>query len=257
MTVLYRDLEKLGLTEKEARVYCALLELGSASTKEIAAKVTIGRPATYLVLEALTKRGLANSIEEAGTIIFTAEHPKQLELILQRSRAKLAEQEVILHDLEPELAGLFHHASNQPAVKIYTGTDGFLAMDKDSFRHRRRGKTAYSFTALDLLGTYQSKTNSNHYAEKRMHFREPLQVIYTHKDGPQPGATDAKLMREARFVPRNKYPFEGSIVIRPWYGLRIFSHRREQFLGITIASKELAKTMESIFKLVWDSLEKG
>lgn len=255
MNNLFRDLEKIGLTEKEARVYCSLLELGSSVTKEISQKAGLTRPATYLILESLTKRGLVNSIEEAGAVIFTAEHPKQLELILQRTRSKLEEQEVILHEIEPELASLFHHASNQPAVKIYTGPEGFMAMDKDSFRNRRKGKTAYSFTALDLLDSYQPKTSGGYYAEKRLSWREPLKVIYTHKEGPQPGATDEKLLREARFVARDKYPFEGSIVIRPWYGLRIFSQRKGQFLGITIASKELAKTMESIFKLVWDSLE--
>ncbi len=256
MNNLHRELEKIGLSESEARVYLTVLELGEAKTKDISTKSKINRPATYLILESLQKKGLVNSIDDSNISKYSAEHPKQLELILQKSESELKERREILHDLEPELSGLFHHTSNRPAVKIYTGKDGFLAMDKDSMRNRRRGKSAYSFTAFDELGKFSFDKSTKYYTKKRLAFKEPLKVIYTRKGGPVENANSREDMREARYLEPKKFPFKSSIVIRPWYGLRIFSEHKGDFLGITIASKEIAKTMESIFKIVWDSLEK-
>jgi len=255
MTNLQRELERLGLSENESIVYLCLLELGEAKTKDVAAKAKINRPAVYLILESLHKKGLVNVIEDSNISRYSAEHPKQLELLLQSAESRLNEQKVILHDLEPELASLFHHTSNRPAVKIYTGKEGFIAMDKDSMRNRRRGRTALSFTAFDKLGKFNFDKDRTYYTKKRMLFREPLKVIYTNKSGPIAGANSEKDLREARYLPSKRYPFQSSIVIRPWYGLRIFSEHQGEFLGITIASKEIAKTMEAIFKIIWDTLE--
>ena len=52
---------KFGLSEKEASVYIALLELEVAVVQEIASAAGINRSSTYVVLEALQKRGLVNT----------------------------------------------------------------------------------------------------------------------------------------------------------------------------------------------------
>ncbi len=55
---LDRELSALGLSQKEATVYVALLELGTASVQAIARRADLVRPTTYVILEALTKKGL-------------------------------------------------------------------------------------------------------------------------------------------------------------------------------------------------------
>lgn len=253
LKTLSKDLERIGLTDKEAAVYLAALELGNASVKAIAAKATLNRPVTHIILESLTKRGLASAVKEGETTIYAAEHPKQIELILQQEQMMLAEKQAILNDVVPQLTSLFHRADSHPIVKIYLGPDGARAMDQDGMRNRRRNAISYSFTALDVLEDFNSDLAK--FAEKRILGKEALKVIYTHRDGPQADMTNPKELRESRFIPKNRYPFDSSIVIRPWYGLRIFSHRKNEFVGIAIESKELAKTMKSIFDLCWDSLE--
>ena len=49
-------LKSIGLDDKEARVYMALLELGTATVHPIANKAEIKRPTTYLILEQLLKK---------------------------------------------------------------------------------------------------------------------------------------------------------------------------------------------------------
>jgi len=250
---LDRDLERLGLSEKEAKIYLAALELGNAVVRDIAAKAEVSRPTAYIVLESLVKRGLASAVREGDNTYYAAEHPKQLELLLQKQRATLNERETILIDMVPQLTSLYHSADRHPIVKIYTGPEGQLAMDQDGARNRKRNQMAYSFTALDLLEDFQ-RDQIKAYPDSRLKFHESLRVIYTHRDGPRDGLNDPKALREVKYIPRKQYPFEGSIVIRPWFGLRIFSHRNDEFVGITVESQELAKTMQSIFQLCWDLL---
>lgn len=250
---LDRDLERLGLGEKEATVYLAALELGNAVVRDIAAKAEVSRPTAYIVLESLVKRGLASAVREGEKTYYAAEHPKQLELLLQKQRATLNERETILLDMVPQLTSLYHSADRHPIVKIYTGPEGQLAMDQDGVHNRKRGQMAYSFTALDVLENFK-REQVNTYADNRMRSKESLRVIYTHHDGPRANMTDPTRLREAKFIPRDQYPFEGSIVIRPWFGLRIFSHRNEEFVGMAVESVELALTMQSIFQLCWNLL---
>jgi sugar-specific transcriptional regulator TrmB len=52
------ELIKLGLTEKEVRVYLVDLELGSKPVKKITKMAKITRPTTYEIIKKLKEKGL-------------------------------------------------------------------------------------------------------------------------------------------------------------------------------------------------------
>lgn len=56
--VLIRNLTEFGLSDKEARIYLALLELEIATAFDTAKHAGINRSSTYVVLESLKKKGL-------------------------------------------------------------------------------------------------------------------------------------------------------------------------------------------------------
>ena len=62
------QLKKLGLTEKEAKLYINALELGSFSVMGIAHKSGIKRPTCYLILDELVKKGLVSIIPQRQEI---------------------------------------------------------------------------------------------------------------------------------------------------------------------------------------------
>ena len=64
------ELKKLNFSDKEARVYLALLELGEAPVQHISEKAKVNRATTYVVLEALQKRGVVTTIEKDKKVIF-------------------------------------------------------------------------------------------------------------------------------------------------------------------------------------------
>ena len=54
------QLKHIGLSENEAKVYLAMLELGPSPVLEIAAKAGINRPTAYAQIESLKKMGLVS-----------------------------------------------------------------------------------------------------------------------------------------------------------------------------------------------------
>ena len=58
MEILALELRKLGLREKEVRVYLTGLELGPSSVQVIAKRAKITRPTTYEIIKTLKEKGL-------------------------------------------------------------------------------------------------------------------------------------------------------------------------------------------------------
>lgn len=71
-------LKLIGLQPKQADVYLALLELGTATVNPIATKAGIKRPTTYLILDDLAKKGLVSVVPREKKVLYTAESPEKI-----------------------------------------------------------------------------------------------------------------------------------------------------------------------------------
>ena len=78
-----KELQHLGLSEKEARVYIASLELGADTAQHIAQKATINRATTYVQIEALKKKGLMSEFEKGKKTLYVVESPDRLQSLLR------------------------------------------------------------------------------------------------------------------------------------------------------------------------------
>ncbi|MFA5872060.1 MAG: helix-turn-helix domain-containing protein [Parcubacteria group bacterium] len=61
---LIKIIESVGLRDKEAKVYLALLELGKGTATEVAKNAGLKRSIVYVILEDLMKRGLASQLPD-------------------------------------------------------------------------------------------------------------------------------------------------------------------------------------------------
>jgi len=243
-------LEKLGLTEKEAKVYLAALELGADSVQNIAKKAGVNRATTYVILESLAKLGLASSYEKGKKTFFVAEAPEQLDNLLKREEQDISDRRLELKKFIPELKAIFNLSTGKPKLKYYEGYDGVKAMYQEALKIKI--DEIYSFTPLDNYLEAFPEQNS---VKDRVMKKWKLRVIYTNKNGPVKDATDKKKLRIARFVPRDKFPFESMIDIFPSYGIRIYNFI-PNFNGVVIEDKQVAKTLKAIFDISWIGAEK-
>jgi sugar-specific transcriptional regulator TrmB len=112
MMMLERQLERLGFSEGEARVYLAALELGETSVARIAQRAKVERTTTYLFLEALKRRGLIVLSKQGKKTVYAAESPKKL-------KAEVEEKSTFIDALLPELLSITNAIDVKPKVRFF------------------------------------------------------------------------------------------------------------------------------------------
>ncbi len=128
MESVQKQLEELGLSSNEVKVYMAALEVGAASAQQLAAKAAVVRPTAYVAIGGLVKRGLMSSHTRGKKQYFQAEKPGKLLLLLVEQKKKIEEQENKLKNLLPELEHLQKITRNKLEVNYYEGWEGLKIM---------------------------------------------------------------------------------------------------------------------------------
>ena len=121
------ELRKLGLAEKEARVYLAGLELGPGSVQKIAESVGIPRPTAYQIIRKLEEKGLFVEVKQAKKRYFTAQSPGKILGLLRVQKKELEEKE---REFIRIISALESKYSFKGEVKIFKGEDGLKALEE-------------------------------------------------------------------------------------------------------------------------------
>ena len=114
-------LAELGLTQKEAAVYLATMELGQASVMRIAEKASVKRPTTYVILRNLQEKGFVEALPKGNTTLYQAIDP---ELLIRDSEQRIERARAIL----PELRSLLNSAPGKPKVRFYEGKKAIIGL---------------------------------------------------------------------------------------------------------------------------------
>lgn len=247
-------LEKLGLSEKEAKVYLAALELGASSVQKIAEKAKINRATTYVILESLRKKGLTTSYEQGKKTFFTAEPPNRLELLVKNLEEEVKEKKEELVSLMPELKAIFNISGTKPVVKFYEGKEGLEASRIEADAKVRPNSAIYSFNDLDFLFKIYPDID-NQGVKKRINKNVKAYVIYTRSEGRLDNENNKAELRETRYVPKDKFPFGCSISIVPNSQVRIATYGNN-FASIVIEDKTIANALKAIWDLAWEAADK-
>ena len=257
---MIESLIKIGFSENEARVYHSLLELGSATAQQVAQHASVNRPTTYVQLERLMKLGLASSFEKASErkngaskTYFRAEDPEYLKSVLEKEERKAKERGGALQELLPKLEQLFVSSSDRPRVRFFEGIEGLKTAQEEFLKTGARGvDLILSVLSLDdMLKIFPNLTKE--VSPRRVKGKIRSRLIYTSAQGPVLKSSDQEMLRESRFVPKDRFPFSCEFVI---FGdnVGIFALGKNPF-GILIESKEIADSARSMFNLMWKSTE--
>ena len=110
--MIEKILKKYGLSEKEAKIYLTLLEMGKSAVSDIAKKAGINRSTTYVIIEALIEQGLVNTSEENKVKRYTATPPSNLIRTIEETIEKQNELLNEVNTVLPELETLFKEKQN-------------------------------------------------------------------------------------------------------------------------------------------------
>ena len=252
--VLVKQLIEFGLSEKEAKIYLALLELEVATVTEVAETAGINRSSTYVVMEALKKKGLVSTSEDKKIQTYSAVSP---EMLLEDAKNKAKRADAIknnINDIVPELKALHKDTKQKPRVRVFEGKQALINALDDSLNNKEKVMRECSSTK-NLLKIIPEDVSA--YIQKRIELGIKLYGIHP-DDRIEQKITEMfpNLLKldKSIFIPQKKYQFNADLVI---YDNRIayFSPDKKGF-AVIIESKEIADVMKSVFDLAYEEAKR-
>ncbi|MBI2624478.1 BlaI/MecI/CopY family transcriptional regulator [Candidatus Parcubacteria bacterium] len=236
------ELKKLGLSDKEAKVYVALLEIGEGPVQEIAQKSGVNRATTYVILDSLMKQGIVSTVEKGKKTHYAAENPEALLRLfrLQEEEIKAKEKEFV--SALPELQAIFNRAGVKPRVRFFEGRESIEAVRRDVVKSRVDELVTFGAPDEAFALLPPAANDERH----RLIAKVKVRTLYTSKQGNKP------LGGEYRELPADRYALSGEINV---YGDKIaMISYREKPSGVIIESADLATSLRQVFNALWDRL---
>jgi sugar-specific transcriptional regulator TrmB len=238
---LKEALKQLGLNEKEASVYLAVLEIGRGSVPSIAKRAGTKRPTTYLILEELRKKGLVSSIKDTEKAIFTAETPEKL---LEEQKKK----EEIIRENIPELLAIYNSKKEKPKVRFYEGEENIIKLYDEIFKENNI--LFYGSIASISPAVYKQVEK---YLEvikiKKLKVREILQadeksIGFAKKNNSE--------NHQIKIAPKNYlFPTDNMIFGKK---VAIITYKFAP-MAVVIESNDVIETYKSMFEIIWESID--
>jgi sugar-specific transcriptional regulator TrmB len=126
--MLWQVLNNIGLTEKESKVYLALLSLGAQAASVVAKKAGLNRTTTYLTLEELKNKGLVNTSNKGKLLLFQANDPSCLEKFIDTQKQNIIKKEFLLQNNLPYIRRLVQSEIEKPKSETYEGLNSIKNM---------------------------------------------------------------------------------------------------------------------------------
>jgi sugar-specific transcriptional regulator TrmB len=136
---LVMSVGRFGLTDREARIYIALLRKGRATASELAHEAGVDRVLGYRMLDALRARGVVEATAERPRR-YAAVPPRALfERSLRERAATLAEDERLAATLSEALPLLVREVNDQaPRFQVLQGTPAIFAYLREMLRRAQQ-----------------------------------------------------------------------------------------------------------------------
>ncbi len=240
------QLASLGLSGRQANVYLALLQLGSASAIELAKATRYKHPTVYDVLDVLKERRLVSESFSGGRKLFTAEDPEIL-------RSEEERRQRTLDALLPGLKQLYGDRARRPRIRFYQGEEGILAIHRLLLEVESK-EYFYFGSVREMFQTSGSSLLESYYQERiRRGIRSyAIRVREGESSVPYMQSGEHNL-RQVRYLPRpisediaGLYLFDGTVAV--------MSALKENY-SMTIESRELFVLLKTVWQCIWEAAE--
>src|SRR3989344_70088 len=227
---MLNQLREIGLSENEAKVYLAMLELGSATDVQI---------------ETLKRRGLIEALTKGKKSFFTAKDPSQLGAMLERQSKEIEVNKIELEKVMPQLQTMWDLAGKKPVVHYYEGIDGLRQMQNEFLKCKE--KKILAFASLDkVIDVFPKQLES--YSPRRIAKGISSRLLYTSLKGPVLERESLESLRSTRYLNTGKLPFTSDITI---YDDSIaITSLVVPLSGTIITHKDIAISFKSLFELI-------
>lgn len=239
-------LKKLGLSDKEVKVYLALLESGAISVRSLAAITAINRGTVYDILKGLQDIGLVSFFHQKTKQHFVAEDPSKLLKFTDDKEKEIQKVKEDLKVLIPELSSLTANETSRPVTKFYEGRSGIKSILEDVIDSQTESDEYFVYSATNSSDDiYQAYPN---FTKDRIRKKIRVKAISLAQGGKLSGLDQRKWLgtndKSATFILiyRNKCAF-------------ISRDLSNNPVGVIIENKMIYETQKIIFLQLWSLLK--
>ena len=230
-------LKEYGLSEKEVKVYLAILPLGSINLQEIGKRVDLPRTTIYNTLNYLVSKGLVSYITKKGVRFYEGADPNKL-------MDKLNEKKELLNSILPGLESLKKTIKESSSVEIFQGSTGLVTILSDVFKKKQQ---TYYFGSYSLSKEIL-KHQPEHFRTIRLERRIPAKIVIDKYEEVIFHKREYKKITEMRFNDSLK-DFPCMIFI---YGKKVALYTlKRDLIGVIIYNEQVAEAMKLIFDMYW------
>ena len=250
---LVEALKNLGLNEKEARIYLALLQLGKSTAYNIATRSGLKKPTTYVILQQLIEKGFVINVPRAKKQLFIAESPDEC-ITIAKEKLKMTEREL------PELMAIKKKREQRFNVAYFEGLAGIREAHNKLIKIMKakpEGKRRY-------IGFYAKTENLDSDFEK---FSDELGKSYVKYNIKRRAITAYNNLIAQKYLSAiskfgisdikavNEKKYSSYISIEAYDNfVQIISQRNLQ--AIVIEDRDVADAVRQIFEMAWELVDK-
>ena len=228
---------RVGFSKNEARVYVALLELGSSTVGQIAQKSRVYRTNVYDSLTSLSNKGLVNHIYKGKNRYFEAENPTKIETLLD-------EKKKTFQQILPKLLTMQNMAKSKERAHIYEGMQGIRLILEDELRDK---KSIYAF-GLPKDTADKMKNFIGSYHKRRIKLKIIQNHIYDENAKERIKYLNSLGYTKAKYMPKE----ENSPATTTIYGNKVaFFIWTDSPFSVLIESERMAEAYIRYFKILW------
>lgn len=237
-------LNHIGLNNKEAKIYIALLKLGESNIKSIADKSGIPRTSVYTPLESLIGKGAVEYYKRKGRNYYTATQPEKLIDINKKNIQLFSDNLDKFREIE-------NASSSRPQIRFFSGKEEVKLLLDEILQEKR---PFMAITSIEDMNKLVSEYFGD-FIERRKNQNLPVRLLTNRsEDSFLLKKTDDEDMRETRFVPE-KYNFSTANYI---FGdnIAMLSLKDNPVFGVLMKDPQIAETHRMYFELIWEIAER-
>ncbi len=238
-------LENIGLSEKEAQLYLAGLQLGSAPASDYAKATDLNRITAYALLEEMVAAGVFTVTKKVRGKAYSPVAPEYLS-VEARKNADALDRAL------PELRSLRGSQYRKPHVRFFEGWEGMRRVYEDTLTAKSE---VLNFANSAVVRRFWPAYDEEYVSERVRRGIRLRGIAPDDAAGKRVHGEDKQKLREIRLVPAKEFDFTNEINV---YDSKVAICSFDSGLkgdsdmfGVIIESKEVAETQKQIFEMAW------
>lgn len=239
------ELQQIGLTNIEAKIYIALLKIGSTTTGPIIKKTGLHRATVYDGLKRLIEKGLVTYIIKENTKYFQAVNPEHFIDLINEEKKRLEEKRLYIKNLIKKLNNIQRFSKSESAV-IFQGKKGLKTVFEDILKCKELRTFASKGKFGEVLGNYFDQFQKK---KRKLKIKDRILIDENLRNSEYV----KKIYGNVRFLPEE---YEYPIAIMVYADKIAFFVFTEYPTAFVIKSKEVSNSFKSYFELLWKIAKK-